>query len=159
VPRRVIIKISTRYSPISILYVQPVPSEEYTKTTMLFETIMISVPDLSVSSLLLQDGDFIQRETIVIEEGNTFHNKREARELYLKREMVLSQLTLKKSSCTRFPIIQKLIEIEMQAYHTYNISIHSTHIDSIIVFFIAHSLIWQLQINNLNVNYKEIIKL
>jgi len=55
----------------------------------------------------------------VIEESNTFRNKREARELYLKREMVLSQLTLKKSSCTRFPIIQKLIEIKMQAYHTY----------------------------------------
>jgi len=86
---------------------------------MLLETIMISVPNLSVFSLLLQDGDFIQRETIVIEESNTFRNKREAKELYLKREMVLSQLTLKKSSYTRLPIIQKLIEIKMQAYYTY----------------------------------------
>jgi len=90
---------------------------------MLLETIMISVPDLSVSSLLPQDEDFIQRETIVIEENNMFRNKREAKELYLKREMVLSQLTSKKSSCTRLPIIQKLIEIEIQAYCTYNISI------------------------------------
>lgn len=51
---------------------------------MLHETIMISVPGLSVSSLLLQDGDFIRRVTIVSEESNTFRNKREAKKLYFK---------------------------------------------------------------------------
>lgn len=62
---------------------------------------MISVPGLSVFSLLPQNGDFIRRETIVIEESNMVCNKRKAKELYLKRETVLWQLILNKSFCTR----------------------------------------------------------
>lgn len=100
---------------------------------MLRETIMISVPGLSVSSLLLQDGDFIPRKTIVTEGSNTFRNKREAKELSLRREMVLSQFNIEHEFlCKTFNYINQ-IKGEIQAYYSVYIQIVT------VIFSVAHS--------------------